>query len=443
MIKNLLRFAIGGVLLTGVASVGTNEEAHGWSTIGGMLGQGQRDFRIYNDFQDAATNDNTTADPNWPGYDGAELAIWKGGAEWGSRLFGDGTGDPTQSGDIGSGKANFNFFWNGNASGVGGTNDNINSPLGGASGGVLAFTETPINNGWRIRYYEDWTWEDGPGTFGGSAFDLQAVACHELGHALGLGHSTDNAATMAPSIAQNSEGERSINADDQDGIQLGIYDARDDNNLPRIADLTGSVVAGGTVVLTGANLDAGGETNVWLNSDLVDGGDAGGEPYIISGLTAINGGTEVSFVVPSSGIEPGGVHVDNGKNGRKFLSEGHPFPLDTSGTGCGGTDTVGLTGPAQANAGDFVSFTITGAPNSPFTLYRSFNLLGTIINGQQFDIGDPVVVVGTGMTDATGTGVFSGTVPANIALTVFLWLEAGVDDNGTFCDSNAIQFRIN
>ena len=49
------------------------KEAAGWSTIGGSLGaEGQRDFRVHNNFQDAAANNNTIADPMFPGFDGAE-----------------------------------------------------------------------------------------------------------------------------------------------------------------------------------------------------------------------------------------------------------------------------------------------------------------------------------------------------------------------------------
>ena len=81
----------------------------------------------------------------------------------------------------------------------GGTNDNINSAISGSSGGVLAFAETPISNGWRIRYYETWNWQDGPGNDGN--IDLQGVACHEYGHALGLGHTNVGGATMFPSIS--------------------------------------------------------------------------------------------------------------------------------------------------------------------------------------------------------------------------------------------------
>jgi hypothetical protein len=44
------------------------------------------------------------------------MAIWKGVSEWGSELHGgNGLGDPTQT--VGSGGANFDVSWQGNAIG--------------------------------------------------------------------------------------------------------------------------------------------------------------------------------------------------------------------------------------------------------------------------------------------------------------------------------------
>ncbi|MCP4794158.1 MAG: matrixin family metalloprotease, partial [Actinomycetia bacterium] len=189
----------------------TPEVSTGYSLLGGSLSHTQRDFRTYNNFTDAAANNNQTPDPMFPGHQGAVMAIWKGVTEWASEPHGDGSGDPHQPGTLGSGGANFDASFQGEAIGVGGTNDNIHSELSGGSGGVLAYCETPISNGWRIRYYESWNWVDGPGVSvgGGNSIDLQSVACHEYGHALGLGHSSTGGATMYPSI-QSGVNSRSI-----------------------------------------------------------------------------------------------------------------------------------------------------------------------------------------------------------------------------------------
>ncbi|KAA3605192.1 MAG: hypothetical protein DWQ01_21625 [Planctomycetota bacterium] len=435
MIRRPLRLLAGAALIAGASTLVVAEESQAWSTIGGSLGLTQRDFRIYDNFADSASHNNNTADANWPGYTQIELACWKGGAEWGSRLFGDGSGDSTQAG-VGDGKANFNFFWNGEASGIGSTNDNINSALGGGSGGVLAFTETPISNGWRIRYYEDWTWHDGPGSVSGG-IDFQGVACHELGHALGLGHSTNTGATMYPSISGSGVGERSINSDDQAGIQQGIYGFRDDNTLPRIADLTGSLAAGGTAVITGANFTTT-ANRVWLNSTTLNGGNSGGEPYEISNLDSTNGQTQISFTVPGSGIESGGIHVRKGGSGNDRLSEGHPFDYG----GGSSTDTILLTGPTSTQINNTETWTFSNAPaSSPWWFYYSFNTNGTTINGQPFDIGDPIVQVGTGSTNASGVGSFTKTIPAaGAGLTAYL--EVRVDSGGSTYDSNMLTLVI-
>src|SRR5258706_4780708 len=69
------------------------------------LATAKRDVHVFDNFGDVEANDDTTADARWPGWTGAPRAIWKGASEWGSRLHGDGGGDPTQPDGIGSGGA--------------------------------------------------------------------------------------------------------------------------------------------------------------------------------------------------------------------------------------------------------------------------------------------------------------------------------------------------
>jgi hypothetical protein len=202
-------------------------ETQAFSKIGGSLGVTQRDVRVFDNFADTTANNNTTPSAQYPGDLGVELAIWKGITEWGSTLFGDGTGDPVGGNQLGNGGANFDAFWAGNASDVGNSNQNIVSAIGSCGGGTLAFTETPISDGWRIRFCDNWTWDDGPALIG-SRFDLQGVMAHEYGHALGLGHSATGAATMAPSVGAGREQQfhaplgHDAAADDQDGAPLEI-----------------------------------------------------------------------------------------------------------------------------------------------------------------------------------------------------------------------------
>jgi hypothetical protein len=166
----------------------------------------------------------------------------EGRVEWGSELHGDGQGDPHQPGGLGSGGANFDASWQGNALGIGGGNDNVHSEIAGSSGGVLAYCESPIADGWRIRFYSGWTWDDGPGTPALGDMDLQGVATHEYGHALGLGHSDVVGATMYASVNASGVAQRSLAPDDVAGVQA-VYGAKSPTK-PRITQALVDALAG-------------------------------------------------------------------------------------------------------------------------------------------------------------------------------------------------------
>ena len=301
--------------LFAAAWLGLSTETQGFSTIPGTLGTGQRDFRIFDNFTDAQANNNTIENVNFPGYTGAEMAIWKGVIEWGSLLHGTGNGDPSQTGDLGSGGANFDASFQGNANGVGTTNQNIHSELGGNGGGVLAFCETPISDGWRIRYYQNWLWQDGPGTSFGSGIDLQGVACHEYGHALGLGHSNVGGATMLPSISGNGTNARSINFDDAAGVQFkyGVIDG----GKPII---TAVAVSGTNVTILGSNFH-GSDNDIWFTQA---GTGGTGTPVTVSNVGSSAGGTRIDVTLPGA-AGPGDILVRNQNGTHSSISNAWPF----------------------------------------------------------------------------------------------------------------------
>jgi len=333
-------FALPALALgTALLLIGPAEESYGFSKIGGSLGLNQRDFRVRNNFQDGASNNNTVTSVFWPGWVGVFQAVWKGHAEWNSRSHGP-------NAVLGNGGANFDAVWGGEAAAVGSSNNNIVSALGSGGacgGGVLAFTETPIFDGWRIRFCDSWTWADGPGGINFNQFDIQGVACHEYGHALGLGHSTFGAATMAPATSQGAIGPRSIHADDIAGIQCiyGVADAF----KPVITAMQGL----GTTVNIFGDFFSPTNNDVWFTNGNVT--NVGVDPRVIlTGVNSTNG--MISVTIPAN-AGPGDilVKIPGGNTGRQ-LSNAFPFdPNATLGTVPGCTGCV----PNSSVAAELVS----------------------------------------------------------------------------------------
>ncbi|KAL1567837.1 neutrophil collagenase [Salvia divinorum] len=80
-------------------------------------------------------------------------------------------------------------------------------------GGILAHAFSPTNG--RFHYDADERWAVGsvPGSF-----DLETIAIHEIGHLLGLGHSSVPQASMYPSIGPGEI--KNLHPDDIEGIRV-------------------------------------------------------------------------------------------------------------------------------------------------------------------------------------------------------------------------------
>lgn len=98
-------------------------------------------------------------------------------------------------------------------------------PFDGTNG-VLAHAFFPPPNGGgfsgQVHFDDDELWTDLPQLFGTQPIDLVTVAAHEIGHALGLGHSNVQCALMNPFY---NGSHRYLSQDDIDGIQ-SIYGNR-------------------------------------------------------------------------------------------------------------------------------------------------------------------------------------------------------------------------
>jgi hypothetical protein len=314
----------------------------GYSLLGFSLQQStvnyQRDHRVYNNFFDGVANDNMNPNANYPGALGAVLALWKGANGWNSN---------------GGGGKDFDFDFQGEATSVGGLNANISSSLeGNCGGGTLAFTESPDSNGWRIRYCEEWVWEDGPSVPGGR-IDIQGVATHEFGHALGMGHSQAGncngtcitSATMCPSICGTGTAQRSTETDDENG--LGDIYGSIGGNKPLVTAISGSFGTGEVLTIDGMNFAA--TVNVKFTARTSTNG--GTIPGVVYAVASQNGGTRVDVTIPAE-ARTGNVLV--WQPGSGGLSNPFPIFIDED------PPSITSINPAMGPVRGGTSITITG-----------------------------------------------------------------------------------
>jgi hypothetical protein len=91
------------------------------------------------------------------------------------------------------------------------------SPAGGAAEGVLGCTVAG-----QITLLTGWDWYTGadPSAIGAGQYDFQTIVTHELGHAVGLGHSGDSGSVMYAYLAAG-ETRRSVTAQDLSVLDSG------------------------------------------------------------------------------------------------------------------------------------------------------------------------------------------------------------------------------
>ena len=386
------------------------KESMGFSKLGSALNVGsERDWRSHNIFADAASNNNQTPDANFPGFQGADMALWKAATEWGNRAHGNGAGDPTQT-TLGSGAANFDFFFGGAASGAGSGQGIVSVIPSCGGGGTLAYV-TNGGNAWNMRYCDEWTWADGPGTIGGSQFDIQAVGCHEFGHSLGLGHSNQFSATMFGSIGNGSEAERSINGDDIAGLQC-VYGSTD----PAKATITGISLnlPANEITITGFNFAATGNTLWFTNANVT--APSTDPRVLVTGLDSPTG-TSITAQIPAN-AGPGDVHVRNTQAGGRGLSNGWPI------------DPTGAAGPM---------ITISGVSPSTVDCLIPGTDQTVTISGSGFTGSTSVTIDGIPIDPGSYTFVNSTTITVDMPQVTQLGsVEVRLDDGG-LSDTSSIN----
>lgn len=364
--RNTRRWLAGSLALATAWILSPTTWAPAFTLTGTNLVFDQRDVRVFDNFTDSSANDNTTADPEFPGATGAELAIWKAVVEWQCDPHGTGGGDPHQPGGLGSSGSNFGPTWQGLANGVGGTGDNVCSSIAGSGGGISAFLETGPAGGWRMRFYEAETWEDGPGvTLAPGRLDLQAVATHLYGRALGLGTSSVAGATMSSPLPSGVDA-RSIEVDDALGLRA-IYGVAS----PSRPVIFGVTTVPGSITITGVNFGATGN-EVWFTRVAPN---TTGEPVKALGVPST--GTSITLALPI-GVGPGDVLVRAPGAGNDRLSSAFPFapdcpaPTNVCQTAPNSVDPIGArmtsSGSTSITTNDFVlrAFALPPGTNGRF-----------------------------------------------------------------------------
>lgn len=388
-----------------VAALSAPTASFGFSLVGGSLGVGtagfgyQRDFRVLDNSADATAHDNLAASASHPGASGATLAIWKGAAAWNS--------------DAPGGAQNFDWDFQGGAPDAGNTNGNVvsfgNTPS--CQGGTLAYTETPIQDGFRIVMCDNWTWSDGPGAIAAGQYDIQGIVAHELGHALGLGHSNANCggscgddATMCAYACGDGTSARTPENDDRSGL-AAVYGAIPADK-PRITSLAGSTAIGGELTIAGTHFPA--TVNVKFTAGTTQ--NVGAIPGVVYGVASSQNGTVVKVVIPPA-AQDGNVLVWVPASG--LLS--NPFPIHVV---TAQIAQLGALVPPSVAALGGATITLTGSHLQDAT---AVHVGGTTLGAGQFQpANDSTLTFAAPVSGALGPAAVTVDTPAGASAP--LWL---------------------
>ncbi|MEZ6195475.1 MAG: matrixin family metalloprotease [Planctomycetota bacterium] len=282
-------------------------------------------------------------------------------------------------------------------------------------GGALATTTwSSFSNGdlfgFDIEFYSnsgsfDFIWAQEPLP---TEFDLESVAVHEFGHALGMGHSTVATATMFPSVTIGTTGNRTLDADDIAGVQA-LYGTQA-TGIPTVSDITpgfGWIGGGDRVTITGTNLSGSDPQTVTVD------GIAATEVTVIDQTT-------LSFVVPE-GVRSGLVPV-NVSHFQGNVDAGDIF-FNTS-TRLTGSLQIGTTATVELYYPDDAGLAYKAAPALGFQQGIPISTFGdptdtrvipinedVLFQDQQDGLLDDIFMSFDGTLDGTGHGFMSVDIP--------------------------------
>ena len=308
--------------------------------------------------------------------------------------------------------------------------DNVNAcySKNESSGSILAYVQCAMN-GTRLQFdmvfLDGWTWNDNAAD-GSGGFDIQGIATHELGHALGLGHSNVSNSTMWPSSLGNGVANRSIEADDMAGIQA-VYGVPT-RPVPQSLDPAEGGIAGGTHVLVrGTGFDES-------TRAFVDGVEAQ--------VLWVTPPDELTIETPA-GAATGPVDVElvNLFGGSSLLANGFTYvpnalTLDiVAGTPSPGeTITLRLTGPVNARWAAAAGS--DGTPSSQRGIDFCFNVRTGRLIGNSLGMGT------SPRLDAQGSVLIQTTIPPDAEIFSFRYFQGVVQVGSELLPTDCLVLSV-